>query len=661
MCKGKLKRKSGQFKQGNKYWKIGEQIQHQIQNIENGIERMSKFVRLPENEFNLVAKEQDGIYTAYDPSCEKVADSISFLRPAKVESLATSEIEKSIESKKKSDGMRLVELSKVVEAFNWTYAQHEELSPNCIKLEMAIYKEIKWGLGWKITLCCKCCKFTGKEFKLYEEIITNRPGQNAAAINVGLGVGLQDTPLGNKRARLLFAAMDTPPPARSSMQRTANRVGSAVVSINKADMEDKLRQVKKVSAMRGSDPNMINISMDGRYNSVSITSRKKPGQNASQAIGIAVETISNKKLIVGASIQNKLCWMGSWLRGQGYDIKCPEGHAGCTANLPSYSPLSEYSMGKDIATELFAQGSTVKYVTTDGDSKSSEGVKEALRILKPMWQVERHADPTHLGQLQFKKCMNATFSQQMFPGCSTKEEKKNAQKVFSQDVKARCSLVLKELMKTNAGDMNFLRSKLPKVLEATLLCYCGDCSKCYRNGVVCSGGVTNNWFNRSIFLASHKITVLHLNDNDACLLLEILKFRLSVEAVEKVKFYTDTQKCEAVNRSLSVSMPKNVNFSRNVYGRTSSTIHRVNNGTGLSVYLKCKKLGVNLSHRSKKALEGIDREEKCAKEYAKCSSVVKHKLNNNARRIREHIKYRSKHHAQISDYKKGLVDHPYSA
>ena len=37
-----------------------------------------------------------------------------------------------------------------------------------------------------------------------------------------------------------------------------------------------------------------------------------------------------------------------------------------------------------------------------------------------------------------------------------------------------------------------------------------------------------------------------------------------------MKFYTDTQKCEAVNRVLSVSLPKNVNFSATMKGRGSS-------------------------------------------------------------------------------------------
>ena len=77
-------------------------------------------------------------------------------------------------------------------------------------------------------------------------------------------------------------------------------------------------------------------------------------------------------------------------------------------------------------------------------------------------------------------------------------------------------------------------------------------------------------------LASNRLFNLNMNDNNKQLLLEILKMKLSVAAVEQIKLYTDTQKCEAVNRALSVSLPKNVNFSATMEGRASSAIHRIN-------------------------------------------------------------------------------------
>jgi hypothetical protein len=56
----------------------------------------------------------------------------------------------------------------------------------------------------------------------------------------------------------------------------------------------------------------INISVDVCfYNSKTITIRRKMGQNALQAIGIAVEQQRDRKQIVSMYIENKLCWEGA--------------------------------------------------------------------------------------------------------------------------------------------------------------------------------------------------------------------------------------------------------------------------------------------------------------------------------------------------------------
>ena len=75
----------------------------------------------------------------------------------------------------------------------------------------------------------------------------------------------------------------------------------------------------------------------------------------------------------------------------------------------------------------------VRHVTTDGDAKAAAG-----------FQVERLSDPTHLDRSQFRKCMSATFSKDMFPGVKTRDVYQGKQKILSQDVNARCSLVFKQ-------------------------------------------------------------------------------------------------------------------------------------------------------------------------------------------------------------------------
>ncbi len=63
------------------------------------------------------------------------------------------------------------------------------------------------------------------------------------------------------------------------------------------------------------------------------------GQNASQAIGVAVEKHTDEQQIVGLFVENKLCWVGSWLRNRGFHVTCP-GHANCTATMPDADPIA---------------------------------------------------------------------------------------------------------------------------------------------------------------------------------------------------------------------------------------------------------------------------------------------------------------------------------
>ncbi|CAC5406595.1 unnamed protein product [Mytilus coruscus] len=129
---------------------------------------------------------------------------------------------------------------------------------------------------------------------------------------------------------------------------------------------------------------------------------KKTGQNASQAISLACEQVTDHKFIVASVFHNKLCWTGAWLKGKGLDVTCPDGHAGtCTANVKPTTPLSEYLMGKEIGLQVDRQNVLIKYAVTDGDGRGAEGINDALKVLHPLWKVERQADPIHLGRSQF--------------------------------------------------------------------------------------------------------------------------------------------------------------------------------------------------------------------------------------------------------------------
>ena len=454
---------------------------------------------------------------------------------------------------------------------------------------------------------------------------------------------------------MLLASTNTPPPCRSAMQRASNRVGTLTVAATLEDMRQRREELKRVSQLRGLPASeSVNIAMDVRYNSTTITGRGKMGQNASQAIAVAVEGHTSQKQIVSMCLANKLCHAGAWMRAKGFTVKCPGGHAGCTASHPAALPFSEYDMGKQMGEEMALQNIMIKFATTDGDGRSAEGVQAAMTQLDPLWQVIRQADTTHLGQGQFRQVLKADFSKGMFPG-EGPERKKEQQKMLALDVKNRCHRIFQEIYAEHTGDMVKISKMMPTVIEVTLDCYAGDCSHCRRRSVVCSGGA-KNWFASSIYLSACGISHLNVSEEDRAILRELLRLRLGAEALHLTKANTNTNKNEAVNRSISACLPKNINFSRNAKSRACAAISKLNQGAGNALI---KSLEVVRSPISKggyvaKAVRQMQREFDYQRAYPKGKSARKAKMLRKKNQMMEYFKL--KEERRVSDYVRGQLD-----
>ncbi|CAC5384066.1 unnamed protein product [Mytilus coruscus] len=118
--------------------------------------------------------------------------------------------------------------------------------------------------------------------KMYKEIANCKPGPNPGQRNVALASALQDCPIGNTTVQQLLAVVDTPPPCRSIY----NRVAAEMVKLNKTDMAQKLELVKDVNRKRGVPESEINITVDARYDSNTIVSKKKPDEDGHSAKGM---------------------------------------------------------------------------------------------------------------------------------------------------------------------------------------------------------------------------------------------------------------------------------------------------------------------------------------------------------------------------------------
>ena len=227
----------------------------------------------------------------------------------------------------------------------------------------------------------------------------------------------------------------------------------------------------------------------------------------------------------------------------------------------------------------------------------------------------------------------------------------NQHKTLAQDIKARCSLIFKELMKLHNGDMVKITARLPAVLDATVSCYSGDCSKCKLHSVVCHGDEGKNWWLRSVYLAVNRLHHLKMTTNDERLILELLKFKLGTETVMSMRLQTSTQKNEGSHRAVNVSLPKFQNYSRNAEGRLDNVILTINNTAGESVQKKVEHLGGTLCDDVKRTLNQINHEEKYQRTYQYKPEVKKKSLERYGRRLKEHVDKSRK-----SDYRRGQLD-----
>ncbi|CAG2250554.1 unnamed protein product [Mytilus edulis] len=132
------------------------------------------------------------------------------------------------ENKELHSGMRWIDSQLNISLINTNINKHQVDSPSCPMFIADYYEQKKWGTCWQFTLKCIACGFIGDRMKMYKEIANGKPGPNPGQPNVALASALQDCPIGNTTVQQLLAGIDTPPPCRSSMQRTSSRVAAEI-------------------------------------------------------------------------------------------------------------------------------------------------------------------------------------------------------------------------------------------------------------------------------------------------------------------------------------------------------------------------------------------------------------------------------------------------
>ena len=104
-----------------------------------------------------------------------------------------------------------------------------------------------------------------------------------------------------------------------------------------------------------------------------------------------------------------------------------------------------------------------------------------------------------------------------------------------------------------------------------------------------------NWINKSAYLKDSFKLNNTISDIDKEKLNECINYRLGHVMLKNTKYLLSTQKVEATNRAISETIPRNITFTKNYFGRSHAAVHRVNAGTNEALLKECHNAGAPLT------------------------------------------------------------------
>ena len=142
-------------------------------------------------------------------------------------------------------------MERSAEVLNEVLWLHKQETPDCVWLlawDMAT--EERCGLGSRLAMQCKICRYVSKRYNLYKEVSTQPPGRKAATVNYGIQVGLSQTFLGINGLRKILASAKTPPSSHKSLQKTSNIVMANVEKLNESNISHGYNQLVHINCLR---------------------------------------------------------------------------------------------------------------------------------------------------------------------------------------------------------------------------------------------------------------------------------------------------------------------------------------------------------------------------------------------------------------------------
>lgn len=543
----------------------------------------------------------------------------------------------------KKDEYIIVNRQGIENLFNTSAREHlqrEALCEGALRLQKTEQK----GLSSSWTLYCDKCNYTSLPQKMYQELNTGRPGKKPSTLNLALGTGLLNSPIGVTTFRELMLHIGIDPGSETGLQKIMNKSGEIVTRLaeeNMADERQKLRQYESVA-----------VACDARYNNP-ISSGNSPFQGGSQAVFTVTEDMSPEKKVIHVTTASKLCTRGTRLRSRGENVTCP-GHDGCLATLGAHESIGMEGRYAQQSAEVLKEDKLhVSYVTSDGDSRIIKGFRSALGP-----QVQNMKDQRHFSLAQKRLTSQTNFSVAMFPG--TKKTYERHRKWFAEDLRIRCTAELTSAIKScnhispPTSKKEHLCTLLASTPQAIIACYKGNCDLCMQHSFVCDALGGKSW--RKTFVPRGLQEKMEMTPGDEGLLHELILRRLGPEAISVTYLNSDTQKVEAMNRAYSKTNPKTVTSVRNFKARVSAAVLTNNAGFDGASRLTRAATFHAVSEDINRKISQVERRRQSRKAHGKTFAAKKSRA---VTRAAKYQLYEEKNQAAPSDsYKTGIDLYP---
>lgn len=451
--------------------------------------------------------------------------------------------------------------------WNQGFKEHSKFKKNCVG-PLFLKKRGQLIISSTYSLSCEHCEWEGDGIKLYEEYITDdrdTRGRKQSTLNDSLAFALLSSPIGATGIHEIFLQIGIDPGSKAGLSKLITRCGERAADLGENVLSETRANLKRNFASE------ISASCDTRFNN-RMLSANTPFTGGTQSVTTAIEEVSGDRNIVAVVTATKI----------GNENKQP--NSKCKSKDPTIVLDKQDNIGceglysEKIADILEKDDMSLKTCTTDMDCTISGGIKKKNRNKNCLFQ----SDTFHYSQSQWRKTKNAQLSDQMFMNVNKRLKKKHMT-FFATELRVRCNAEFNAAHRkvkktcTNHTDLkNGMTTILKNVPAAIVSCYSGKHTKCKKHSLVCGQHGYGLWEKKS--LPAELREKMNLTASDRKTILDLGKLRLGEKGVAQTFLNTNTQKCEAVNRKLCKTNPKNITSPVNFVPRVMTTVIETNLG-----------------------------------------------------------------------------------